>query len=72
MDRERGGSTETGVGEGSLKSSGQSREKMEMAKPAQETVTGARELSIVLDVPRSPPMRNLDVHPTLLYFHFCD
>ena len=54
MDRERGSSTETGVGEGSLKSSRQSRKKMEMAKPVQETVTGARELSTVLDVPRSP------------------
>lgn len=58
LDRGRGGSMEAG-GVGSLKNNRQSREKVEMAKPVQETVEGKRELSIVLDVTRSPPMRSL-------------
>ena len=49
-----------------VESSRQSREKMEMAKPAQETVIGKRELSIVLDVTRSPSVRTeVSIH------HFC-
>ena len=43
-------------GVGSLKNNRQSREKVEMAKPVQETVEGKKEL---LDVTRSPPMRSL-------------